>query len=60
VTSGFVYDGANFVQELDGATSSAPVKAHLLTGGIDQVYARLEGNDAPTATACSATRPTAP
>jgi hypothetical protein len=55
-----VYDGANFVQELDGATSSAPVKAHLLTGGIDQVYARLEGNDAPTATACSATRPTAP
>jgi RHS repeat-associated protein len=45
VTSGFVYDGANFVQELDGATTSAPVKAHLLTGGIDQVFARLEGNN---------------
>lgn len=45
MTSGFLYDGANHVQELDGAASTAPVKAHLLTVGTDQVFTRLEGND---------------
>ena len=45
VTTGFRYDGANLVQELDGATSGASVKAHLLTGGTDQVFTRLEGNE---------------
>jgi RHS repeat-associated protein len=33
------------VQELEGTTKAAPVKAHLLTGGIDEMFLRLEGND---------------
>lgn len=44
VTTGFLYDGADVVQELQGTSRSAPVKAHLLTGGIDEVLLRLEGN----------------
>ena len=34
--TGYLYDGANFVQEKDGAT----VKANLLTGGIDETFQR--------------------
>jgi RHS repeat-associated protein len=44
-TTGFVYDGENFVQELFGADHNAGVKAHLITGGIDETFLRLEGND---------------
>jgi RHS repeat-associated protein len=43
-TTGFVYDHHNAVQELLGATSAAGVKAHLLTGRVDEVFLRLEGN----------------
>jgi RHS repeat-associated protein len=39
VQTGFVYDGENFVQELNGAT----VTANLVTGGIDELFARKEG-----------------
>lgn len=43
-TTGFVYDHQNVIQELSGATSSAAVKTHLLTGGLDEVFLRLEDN----------------
>jgi len=43
-TTGFLYDGGNIVQELLGTTSTAVVKAHLLTGGVDEVFLRMEGN----------------
>lgn len=43
-TTGFVCDHQNVIQELSGVTSSAAVKAHLLTGGLDEVFLRLEGN----------------
>lgn len=39
VQTGFVYDGENFVEELNGAT----VTANLVTGGIDELFARKEG-----------------
>ncbi|MES2832017.1 MAG: RHS repeat-associated core domain-containing protein [Pseudomonadota bacterium] len=39
-TTGYLYDGANFVQEKDGTTSTAGVRAQLLTGGIDEILAR--------------------
>jgi RHS repeat-associated protein len=42
VETGFVYDGENFVQELNGAT----VTANLVTGGIDELFARKEGSTA--------------
>jgi RHS repeat-associated protein len=44
-TTGFLYDGVDIAQELQGTSRAAPVKAHLLTGGIDEVFLRLEGND---------------
>jgi RHS repeat-associated protein len=45
-TTGFLYDGVNIVQELQGTSSTADVKAHLLTtGAIDEVVLRIEGND---------------
>jgi RHS repeat-associated protein len=42
-TTGFVYDGDTFVQELLGASSNSAVKAQLLTGGIDETFLRIEG-----------------
>jgi RHS repeat-associated protein len=39
VQTGFVYDRENFVQELNGAT----ITANLVTGGIDELFARKEG-----------------
>jgi RHS repeat-associated protein len=42
-TTGFVYDGDTFVQELLGASSNSAVKAQLLTGGIDDTFLRIEG-----------------
>jgi RHS repeat-associated protein len=44
-TTGFLYDGDSFVQELLGTGNTAGVKAHLLTGGIDETFLRMEGND---------------
>lgn len=43
-TTGYLYDEVNIVQELQGASNAAPVKSHLLTGGIDQTFLRIEGN----------------
>ena len=42
-TTGFLYDGANFIQELNGTSNTSPIKAHLLTGGIDETFLRIEG-----------------
>lgn len=39
---GFLYDGLNFVQELNGSA----VTANLVTGGIDEVFLRKEGSTA--------------
>jgi RHS repeat-associated protein len=44
-TTGFLYNGIDVVQELEGTANTAPVKAHLLTGGIDELFLRLNGND---------------
>jgi RHS repeat-associated protein len=45
VTTGFLHDHDNVVQELDGDTSADPVKAHRLTVGLDATFLRIEGND---------------
>jgi len=47
-STGFLYDGDNFVQELLGVGSGAGVKAHLITGGVDETFLRMEGNDGAT------------
>ena len=44
-TTGYVYDGDNFVQELLGTGLSSAVKAQLLTGGVDETYLRIEGGN---------------
>ncbi len=44
-TTGFLYDGSNITQELDGVSATAAVKAHLLTGSIDETFLRIDGND---------------
>jgi len=44
-TTGFLYDGSTAVQELAGTSSTSAVTAHMLTGGIDEVFLRTEGND---------------
>jgi RHS repeat-associated protein len=44
VTTGFLYDGQDIVQELQGTSRTDPVTAHLLNGGLDEVFLRLEGN----------------
>lgn len=41
-TTGFLYDGANFIQELGGTSNTSPVVANLITGGIDETFARLK------------------
>ena len=45
VTTGFLYDGPNIAQELDGISNTAMVRTHLVTGAVDEVFLRLEGND---------------
>lgn len=47
-TTGFLYDHDNVVQELDGTAIAAPVKTHFMTGGLDQLFLRLEGNSGST------------
>ncbi len=47
-TTGYLYDGRNFVQELAGAGSASPVKANLLTGGIDETFLRSQSGTAAT------------
>jgi RHS repeat-associated protein len=42
VSTGFVYDGHNIAQELDGVN----VKANYLMGGIDEVFAQQTGSGA--------------
>jgi RHS repeat-associated protein len=42
-TTGFVYDGPNFVQELSALGGSGTVNANLLTGGTDQIFMRSSG-----------------
>jgi RHS repeat-associated protein len=42
-TTGFLYDGDNFVQELSGTANTSAVKAQLITGGIDEIFLREEG-----------------
>jgi RHS repeat-associated protein len=53
IASGYVYDGANIVQELAGGASNngnpANVKASYVSGGIDEVFAQ-QGNSAAGAT----------
>jgi RHS repeat-associated protein len=48
VASGYVYDGANIVQELAGSASNngnpANVKASYVSGGIDEVFAKQDGS----------------
>jgi RHS repeat-associated protein len=47
VATGYVYDGANIVQELAGAASAnnvpATVKASYVGAGLDEVFAQLSG-----------------
>lgn len=47
-TTGFLYDGRNIVQELTGTSNTSVVKAHLLMGGMDELFLRIEGNDGAT------------
>ncbi|MFN9726216.1 RHS repeat-associated core domain-containing protein [Acidovorax sp.] len=42
-TTGFLYDGDNFVQELSGTANTSSVKAQLITGGLDEIFLREEG-----------------
>ena len=50
VGTGYVYDGANIVQELNGPAlnNSVPanVRASYISGGIDEVFAQLSGTGA--------------
>ncbi len=41
-TTGYLYDGPNFVQELMGMGSASAVKANLITAGVDQTLLRSE------------------
>jgi RHS repeat-associated protein len=43
--TGFLYDGLNFVQELNGSTPTA----NLITGEIDELFQRKEGSTASSA-----------
>ena len=47
-TTGYVYDGDNFIQELNGTANTSTVKAQLITGGIDETFLREEGNNLHT------------
>jgi len=40
ITTGYLYDGANIIQELSGGNPSA----NLLSGGLDEVFARTDSN----------------
>lgn len=45
-TTNYLYDGANGVQELCGTT----VTVNLLSGGIDEVFMRIDSNGAANQT----------
>ncbi|WP_029922947.1 RHS repeat-associated core domain-containing protein [Nevskia soli] len=40
-TTGYLYDGGNFVQEKNGAGATAAITANLLTGGTDETFVRM-------------------
>ena len=43
-STGYVYDGGNFVQELAGSANTSAVKAQLVTGlSLDETFLREEG-----------------
>ncbi|WP_374565585.1 RHS repeat domain-containing protein, partial [Ideonella sp.] len=44
-TTGYVYDGDNFVQELNGSNNTASIRAQLITGGLDETFLRMEGSE---------------
>jgi RHS repeat-associated protein len=46
MTTGFVYDGLNFVQELSRATNTSPVLTNLLASPdtLDEIFLREEGS----------------
>ena len=44
--TGFLFDGNNFVQELDTISGTGNIKANLLTAGIDELLARMTGSGA--------------
>ena len=49
-STGFLYDGANFVQELSGTGTGATVTANLITGlGLDQLLVRENSAGVETA-----------
>ena len=54
MSSGFVYDGDNIVQELTGTDTSnsntAAVRASYISGGIDEVFAQTSGSGASAKT----------
>src|SRR5262249_16788985 len=43
--TGFLYDGRNIVQELQGTGRTAQAKAHLNPGGLDKLFRRGKGNE---------------
>jgi RHS repeat-associated protein len=48
VSTGYVYDGLNIVQELNGTnvdnSLAANVRANYISGGLDEVFAQLNGS----------------
>lgn len=45
-TTGYVYDGMNFVQEKNGTGGAATVAANLITGlGLDETFERMTGSN---------------
>ena len=44
-TTGYLYDGASVIQELEGTDDTAAVKTHLVNAGTDDTVLRLEGHD---------------
>lgn len=50
IATGYVYDGANIVQELNGTASNnsvpANVRASYISGGVDEMFAQLTGTGA--------------
>jgi RHS repeat-associated protein len=47
-TTGFVFDGGNFVQEKANAQPGASITANLLTGGIDELFQRTVSQSGAT------------
>ncbi|MEK8035060.1 RHS repeat-associated core domain-containing protein, partial [Ideonella sp. DXS29W] len=44
-TTGYVYDGSNFTQELNGNSNTSSIRAQLITGGLDETFLRMEGGE---------------